>query len=422
MSLEQNTSHPNEADICGHASQPIPHAKENDEILKPSPLLGQFPHYQMLSRPLLKAYNYDSIMNYCFYPSSLQKHLFLHPLFIVPYSICWMHSEVSYNTSQKRLIELLRDFERIHAKIEAEFGNNQEIFQHYQLVAHVVWRTYHQLQAKSMLQTVVRFDPNQAETHFYLAQIYQDELQDFPQAIFHFNKFIELEPNLVPANNYFLDGYFIDRHAYEPSTMEAFTNLGDIYCQQYRDYQQAKEFYNKAIRLNPNHHLAPYLQLAELLIIQEQNFSAALKAYTKARKNFITTNWEPAFYYQSCDYFPELENWIRKKYPLGFRFYDLDITVYARKFSKLARMAYQQSGDAALALTCIGNAQRIYKQHHTVPTIDLYLFQIELVLKHYRDYWQAASLCEKVIALDSTNKQVQKYLALIEAGLSGKLS
>lgn len=361
-------------------------------------------------------------MNYSFYPSELQRDLFPHPLFKVPYSIYWMHAEVSYNTSQKRLIELLRDFERIREEIESQFCNNQVIFQHYQLVAHVVWRTYHQLQAKPMLEAVVRFDPNQAETHFYLGQIYQDELQDFPQAIIHFNKFIELEPNLLPANNYFLDGYFIDRHAYQPSTMEALTNLGDIYGQHYRDYQQAKDFYIKAIRLNPDHHLAPFLQLAELLIKQEENFSAALKAYTKARKNFIAAKWQPAFYYQSCNYFPELENWIKKKYPLGFRYYDLDISVFAKKFSELARLAYQQSGDGALALASIGNALRIYKQHHSTPTIDLYLFQIELVLKHYRDYWQAASLCEKVIALDSTNEKARQYLELIEAGLSGRLS
>ncbi|MEW6731471.1 MAG: hypothetical protein AB1489_09065 [Acidobacteriota bacterium] len=355
-------------------------------------------------------------MKYDLYSAFLNNRLLPHPLFKVPYDIYRWHSEVFYNTTTEKLLELLDDFERIRAEVEAEFVKNPDLFQGYMFVAHVIWRTYHQLQAKPLLETIIHYDPKQAETYFYLGQIYQDELKDFPQAIKHFAKFIELEPNLVPENNYFIDSWFINTHAYEPSTIEAFINLGDIYLQQYHDYKQAKEYYIKAICLNPDHHLAPYTRLAELLITSEQDFSAALKAYKKAMKNYLQAKWS-RYYYSPCNYYPALVAWAEKKYAFTHSYLNTRGMIFANKFAELSILSYQQTGDANFALACIGNAHRVIKMCRTSPSHELYLFQIELVLKHYQDYWQAERLCQKVLAADKSNQKAQEYLALIKAKL-----
>jgi tetratricopeptide (TPR) repeat protein len=340
----------------------------------------------------------------------------VHPLFKVPYDIYRWYSECTYNTTTEKLLALLQDFEKITKEVEASFSKDTQLFESYKIIAHITWRSYHQLQAKPLLETVIAYDDSQAETHFYLGQIYQEELKDFPKAIKHYSKFISLEPNLVPENNYFIDGWFLYHHAYEPSTIEAFTNLGDIHKSN-QDYEQAKEAYIKAISLNPNHHLAPYSQLAKLLIDKEQDLIGAFKAYQKALKNYLQTKWKAYPYDRPCEYYPELEAWAKQKYPFTYHYHESGIRLFAQKFEELSDLFYQHK-DPNNALACIGVSHKLLKRYQMSSSIDLYLKQIKIVFEHYKDYWQAEFLCNKVLTLDPTNKKAKEYLALVKEKLN----
>lgn len=350
---------------------------------------------------------------YYFNQDNLEGKFLPHPIFKVAYKVTYLHSEIVYNTNTKNLLEMLKDFEKIRVEIEREFNKRPDFFQEYKLLAHIIWRTYHQKEAKTLLEGIINYDPKQTETHFYLGQIYQDELKNIPQAITHYEQFIELEPNLIPENNFFIDGWFITEHAYKPSTIEAFINLGDIFLSYYQEHKQAKEYYLKAINLNPNHHLAPFTRLAEILI-KEQSFSSAFKAYKKAFKNYVETDWKNYPYDYPCKYYPKLEAWAKQKYPFTYRHHRAGIELFAKKMEELAEISYEKTKNAKFALTCLGVVNGMAQEYSLRRDANSYLKQIELVLEHYHDYWQAESLCLKVLGLDNSNKKAQEYLQIIK--------
>jgi tetratricopeptide (TPR) repeat protein len=356
----------------------------------------------------------------------MSDELIKHPLFRVPYDKYIWYSERTYTTSEEELVELLDDFEKSRERYEASFQTNPEYFQKFVEVAHVIWRSYHLVAAKPLLQRIVQFMPEQAETYFYLAQISQDEIADFAHAISYYQKFIELEPNLVPDNNFFIDGWFVDRHAYAPSTLEALTNLGVIYQKHYQDFNTAKHYFARAIQLKPNHHLSPYLRLADLLKDTERNFKEVLRLYQKAETNYFNTKWKSCPNNSPCEYYPRLEAWAREKYP----YYDGGIKTFVVKYEQLGKECYEQ--DYVMALECYGRANRLLNrfqesvhkkflggfQGREMDSLSLkkslYLKQIELVFKHYRDYWQVELLCQKVLAIEPSNQIAQEYLDWLE--------
>ncbi|GEM_PF-3018010 len=85
-----------------------------------------------------------------------------------------------------------------------------------------------------------------------------------------------------------------------------------------------------------------------------------------------------------------------------------------------------------MALECYGRANRLLKrfqesvhkkfmggfQGREIDSLylknSLYLNQIELVFKHYRDYWQVELLCQKVLEIEPSNQIAQEYLNWLE--------
>jgi hypothetical protein len=79
---------------------------------------------------------------------------------------------------------------------------------------------------------------------------------------------------------------------------------------------------------------------------------------------------------------------------------------------------YQATGDVDILLNSIGQIKRLMKSTRLSISSSLYLKQAELVLEHYRDYWQAEHLCRKVLSIDGTNSEAHRFLKIIKTKLS----
>ena len=242
---------------------------------------------------------------------------------------------------------------------------------------------------------------------------------------------------MLPENNFFIDSWFIHNQAYAPSTLEALSNLGIIYQEDYQDLKKAKLYFSKAISLSPNNHLSPCLQLGDLLKDEDANFKKALKLYKKAEENFFNAGWRN---YPSCgepcDYYPKLDKWAEKKYPLTYSYHqggvnEGAINQFLYRYEDLGTICYEQSKDYDTALECYGTARRLIKKSNSIAcrylagyqfseTRNLYLKQIELIFKHYHDYWQVEHLCREFLEMKPSNGMAQQYLKKVKEKLNTK--
>ena len=116
----------------------------------------------------------------------------------------------------------------------------------------------------------MRFDGNipLGAINFYYAEFLYYQKQDYDKALQYYEEFIKLEPKFLPNNLIELSAYFIDWLIYPISTQEALAQIARIYLLK-EDFEKAKTYVKKAIKLRSNNFQAPYEVLAE--IYQKQN-------------------------------------------------------------------------------------------------------------------------------------------------------
>ncbi|KOY86195.1 hypothetical protein AD998_08570 [bacterium 336/3] len=99
--------------------------------------------------------------------------------------------------------------------------------------------------------------------NFYYAEFLYYQKQDYDQALKYYEIFVKLEPQFLPNNLIDFSPYFIDKLIYPISTQEALTQIAKIYLLK-EDFEKAKTYVKKAIKMRSNNYQAPYEVLAEI--------------------------------------------------------------------------------------------------------------------------------------------------------------
>lgn len=331
-----------------------------------------------------------------------------HPLFRVPRDRYLWYSERSYRTSEEHLLELLADFLTLRDAYGILFRGHPAALAQFAEVAHLTWRTYRLREAVPLLRMVLEAQPRHAATHFYLGQLGQDELGDLDLVRWCFDTFLRLEPRLVPDNDFFLDGWFTEMHAYEPSSIEALTRLGQIHLAQ-GDAHATESCFRKAIALAPRHHLAPHLQLADLLVETRQDFRAALSLHRQAEENHFQTRWIARSNDVPNPGVPKLEAWAAAHHPLTYR--DTHAApLLAARYQALGTRCYEESGDGTTALSALAHAAALCRRYRLAGLARICLKQAEIVNSHLRDRRQVRDLCLRVLEAEPGNARAQELL------------
>src|SRR5262245_62076325 len=342
----------------------------------------------------------------------------IHPLFDVPKQVHRGHHGHYYDASEEELRKLLADFAPMHAKCVSLLPGDPELLREYVELALVIWRSYRLAEAEPFLQNAVKYCPEEAALYFYLGQIKEDEVRDFPAALLCYGAFIELEPNLLPENNDTFNIWDLETHP-SPNTLEAISSMGTIYLAHFGDVERAKACFRRAIALAPRHHLAPHLLLADLFRDHEGRYTEAWVLYTQSEENYFSIDWGLRTPYrcaggEGCcssglfwdqgnppgidtrdtnSTFPKLAAWTARRYPLLWA--RQRILHFVTQYEQLGIRCHERWGNHDLALQCYARAKQLRKRFQIPMRAEIHLKQIELILEHYRDYWQAEQLCRE---------------------------
>jgi tetratricopeptide (TPR) repeat protein len=344
-----------------------------------------------------------------------------HPLFGVSGNTYQWYSEHTYRTSEAALRDLWRDFEALWELYAPIAGRSAAAWEALYTIARVTWRSFHLPEAERWLRWCVERRPDLAEGWFLLGQMYQDELGEPARAEQAFKLYLQLAPRSVPPNAYLLDGWFIHSHAYEPSAVEALTRLARLS----RGRARRRRLLRAAIALAPDHHLAPYVELADDLFEAGEDLHRVAALLTRAEAVFEATPWRGWPYDRPCEEMVRQEDWARANYPLRYRWHERTRTLLAERFARLGAAFWRRLGDARAAQRLLSRVLRRYPRpvaerrgpwdYWSFDPRPSYEVMLDIVLRGQRDFWQARDLCERLLALDPGNAVARAALAEMPA-------
>jgi tetratricopeptide (TPR) repeat protein len=305
-----------------------------------------------------------------------------------------------YLASEDEIRDSLVDFNTLQVIAEAALRRYTCFLLAYLQLAHLMWRSYHLVEVRPMLEAIVQVQPYQAETWFYLGQLYADDLGKMDKARQCFERFLQLKPSHRPPNNYCLSSDYASCNAYEPCTQDAYANLARIAAANPATHADVRALFAKAIAFDPTHHLAPYAQLAEFIMDQDRDFREGYRLYALALANHLATIWSSpgssiVVLGHRCQ-----NTWIAARYPLTAGTY---FQYFVERFEVIGTACYLQQGDAATARRSLGIARRLRERFHLPPSVHLFEMQIALAFSS-GDYWQVQQLCRKILRLKPQNQ------------------
>ncbi|HAA14218.1 MAG TPA: hypothetical protein DCE41_22005 [Cytophagales bacterium] len=132
----------------------------------------------------------------------------------------------------------------------------------------------------------------------------------------------------------------------------AYTRLAEV---AFADDQpaEAEQHYRAAIRCAPDNPLAPYGPLAHLLRKQNR-VTEAFALLQKGHANYAATEWNGYPYDTPCEYYEELESWMKVNFRYTYRYHEVGFVRYAEDAMNL----FEQGIAANLPLTTLDSMAR----------------------------------------------------------------
>lgn len=319
---------------------------------------------------------------------------------------CW-YSERTYNPDGEQVLDALNDFKRYAPIYERLFQSNPVLRTSYRESVHILWITFHSRAAEPLLVDLCSNDPQDADSFFYLGQIYQDSVQDLERAKECFETFLELRPQHSPEENNFVpETWYFNYHKYKASSVEALVNLAQINYQQSGDREALRQSLLKAVENDPLSHLAPYPQLAQLALEEQRTIEAA-QYYEKATAAYRKARFTNGSFLPNCEYYEELNAWLIEKYP----HFQTAFSVYGSYFledrEQLLIRAFREGLDPEQCLKILGPLRKERKRTRSKVNPDIVLIQMEIIFERYKDYYQISHLA----ALIPDNEKAQEWLS-----------
>lgn len=142
--------------------------------------------------------------------------------------------------------------------------------------AQAYWRVKNNEQCELMANKSLLINSNNAKAHHYLGHIYSEK--EYEKAIEHYEKAIELAPNLTYS----------------------YHGLGNAYSYK-KEYDKAIECYNKAVLIDPQYSSA-YHNLG-IVYSDKENYDKAIECYDKAIQ--LDSNLDISYYCRADVYFEQ---------------------------------------------------------------------------------------------------------------------
>ncbi|MGI4875763.1 MAG: hypothetical protein ACRYFX_31790 [Janthinobacterium lividum] len=268
-------------------------------------------------------------------------------------------------------------------------------------------------------------------TYFFYAQFCQYHRQELGEALTYYRRFLELEPDCLPDNRFHIYSRDATKRSYPPSTQEALTEIGNIGLLQQQP-AAARQAFEQAVALRPESVQAPYERLAHLAR-QQGDLPATLRYLARKAQVCAQARVERGHGYQSVGvgaYFcydptnpaPQPLDTA----PSGYSYSDPAARVRVERIAEI----YKQLADTFFyELYDYRQASIYYKKYLAYPRhylrytatgeagqLEAAESQIRLAME-MGDYWQARSLCEKLLRTAPHNKVAYQYLGHVRKRL-----
>lgn len=351
-----------------------------------------------------------------------------------------------YDCSADVVRVYLMDFKQFHGLLKIETWEQPERAA-YRKAIYEIWSYYYLPELETHLKLLLRLNGEDAPTYFYLGQLYHNSNNKQEQAMAYYRMYLDLAPDKIVDNSFFISEMEYCTRCYRPSALEAWTWVGALQEELKQD-AAALESYQQGIQLKKDHHQAPYLPWIIWHFEQEQ-YSRELYQYVEQYRTvfFERVIWDnpKAYAYNIAVVVDEhRSNWIKRYGYLAM--YEPDYgrmigyeslwACMAYWFYQLAEWFYYEQEDFEAALEaclkakwCVEhqNYAKLRKRNaalkhypHAMKLIskaDILYLQAELAVESHQDYWQAQSLYRKVLKLDPEHAFAKRGLVSIKKRL-----
>jgi len=254
--------------------------------------------------------------------------LTVHPFLLYPSDTYTWYSEKTYNGTRESYQEQYTDWLQQVSSVSEALTQVLTDYDSTRQALLVGWVTYRWADVKPGLAELITHKPQDAELLFYLGEIARfSEPKDLAQAQAYYQAYLDSQPIPVSETNFFLDGWFIDRHEYAPCQLLAYTRLAGIAWEE-GDWPAAEQHYRAAVACAPDNQLAPHGLLARLLGKQGR-IEEALPLLQRGLTNYADTAWDGFPYDTPCEYYEELEQWMKSNFRYTYRYHERGFVRYA---------------------------------------------------------------------------------------------
>ncbi|MBD2578065.1 tetratricopeptide repeat protein [Oscillatoria sp. FACHB-1406] len=336
------------------------------------------------------------------------------PLFKLPEDVYRWHSECTYNFTKE---ELCQEYERFQ---ESSFNlvnaiANEAFYEVVKKTALMMWITFKMTEALELMEVLYSQNPQDSELVYYMAQLCE-EIPDLSLAQQYYHHYIFLQPQALPDNNFQIDTWFKQYHAFHPNTIEALTALGNICLETTGNKKKALKLYERTIRIKPDDPFAPHLKAAKIKLELEGHFSNYLRSLERSYTNYQTylkISYNPQI--SPCEDLPDLQRWAAKKYP----FYVGRVTqsyvnfFYGREYLQVGKKLEEEGRQIE------NNASFSRKHRDAIAYALKYYVKSRKILESGRDSRQHSYRnCYKFIA--ERNPSQHEYQAVLVEALLGQ--
>ncbi|MCH2021358.1 MAG: hypothetical protein MK207_02660 [Saprospiraceae bacterium] len=386
------------------------------------------------------------ILQPSFPPNNQQKILLSHTLFnfwINPLQeISAMPGDCDLNLFDKKadtVVSYINNFSQFHQFLNADILNASQK-QNYLRTIKEIWTYYYIPEILPYIEYTLNWNDLDPCFYFYLGQLYHGFSEKKTQAINFYKRYIELAPDEIADNNFFISEMSYKTRCYQPSILEAYSSMGQLY-ETLGEPDIAIECYEIGILKGKDHHQAPFLNLIKLLQHDYNNkyiiLDLALKYYDIFYYKTDWINKSSYIYNTSIDAGKNRNYWIKKydyftvindiNFDRKIGHSDLNSSMLYLFFNLAEWLYYEKQNlkkawEACLKADECLNLKLSYKpfQHkkYPIPTLpvsqeDVLYLQAQLVVELYKDYWQAQSLYSKILQLSPNHRMAKKGLEIV---------
>ena len=351
-----------------------------------------------------------------------------------------------YDCSAEVVKAYLADFEQFHTLLKVEVWELPERTA-YRKAIHEIWSYYYLPELEYHLKLLLTLNGEDVNTYFYLGQLYHNANDKQEQAMAYYQMYLDLEPDRIVDNSFFISEMDYYTRCYRPSALEAWTWIGALQEELKQD-KDALKSYQRGIKLEPDHHQAPYLPWI-IWHFEQEEYNVQLYEYLDQYRaiffeQIIWDNPKAYVYNIAVDVGENRRNWVKRYgyFAMSEGYYGRDIGydgLWASMvdwFFRLAEWFYYEQENFELALEACLKAKwcaehqnyvairtKNYSIEHyphsirLIPKADILYLQAELVIEIYQDYWQAQSLYRKVLKLAPEHAFAKRGLASIKKRL-----